>query len=373
MRIYTGTIGDYTYTAEVPESTVFIFSRHTYARVTMTDSSGKPASGLRIQGVVQIGPQMYTGEYRYTDSNGKATFDFAAILQTAKNDRDKELTTLAYETASFAAWQMTTAYIKFYLDGAEMRMASRSYELVNGSHDNIEDWWTATRRLKWWTAYPFTFDFTNQSTVAVSARGGVERQINVPYIETSMMSLLVRFNPAAVLRVADRLLIRNASHPGIALQNGIVIGTDNEVLLDVDTREASDRCTYLRWLGMHGEVFYWLFDNVSESTANKAETFRRTMTDDTFTGSATNYTRDNGIIRDCSTSVTRQIATDMLDGDYYDLVSSIGGSVAVDMYLGGNNRWQRVNVSDMTTSKELKYSARGKRNRIALTIEISER
>ena len=372
MRIYSGTIGDYTYTAEVPEATVFIFSRHTYARVTMTDGNGKPAVGLRIQGVVQIGTQMYTGEYRYTDTDGKATFDFAAILQTAKNDRGKELTSLAYETASFAKWQMTTAYIKFYLNGAEMRMASRSYELVNGSHDNIEDWWTASRRLKWWTAYPFTFDFTNQERIELTyRRTSVKREIAVPYVETSMMSLLVRFNPAAI-GARTPVTIKNLSHPGIGVQNGIVIGTDNEVLLDVDTREASDRCTYLRWLGMHGEVFYWLFDNVSESIANKAETYRRTMTDDTFTGSATNYTRDNGIIRDCSTSVTRQIATDMLDGDYYDLVSSIGGSVAVDMYLGGS-RWQRVNVSDMTTSKELKYSARGKRNRVALTIEISER
>ena len=62
----------------------------------------------------------------------------------------------------------------------------------------------------------------------------------------------------------------------------------------------------------------------------------------------------------------------MLDGDYYDLVSSIGDSVAVDMYLG-DNKWQRVNVADTTFTKDIKRSSRGKRNRIALTIQIGER
>ena len=381
MRQYQGTTNEYQdpestrgyqYTALVPEKTVFIYSRHAYAKINLLNRDGSPAQGVRIQGVVQIGARMFNNEYRYTDTDGNVTFDFAAILQTMKNDRDKELPSLAYERSTFAAWQMSVYYIRFYIGGEELRSASTSYELVNGQHDNIEDWWTKDRRLKYWVNYPFTFDFTNQEQVELTdRRTDIKRQISVPYIETSMTSLLVRFNPASV-GVRTPVTIKNLSYPGIAVENGIVIGTDNAVTLDVEQCPASDRKTYLRWLSTHGEVFYWLFDNISESVQVKTETYRRTMTDDTFTGGATNYTRDNGIIRDCSAVKTRNIATEQLDSGYYDLVASIGDSVAVDMYLG-EDRWQRVNVADGTYSKDIKHAARSKRNRIALTIEISER
>lgn len=372
MRQYQGQIGNYQYTAIIPEKTVFIYSRHTYAKLNIRDLNGTAAAGVRVQGVVDYAGNQYTNEYRYTDNDGNVTFDFAAILQTAKNDRDKELTSITYDVTTFAPWQMGICSIRFYIGSAELRSAYSLYELINGAHDNMQDWWNKDRRLKWWTAYPFTFDFTNQERVALIEKSGLQREMAVPYIETSMSSLLVRFNAAILRPSSGQVTIKNLSYPGIAVEDGIVIGTDNVVTLDIDRCPMSDRKTYLRWLGSHGEVFYWLFDNITESVEVKTETFRRTMVDDMFQGTATNFTRDNGIVRDCSAVKTRSIATEMLDGEYYDLVSSIGDSVAVDMYLG-DNKWQRVNVADATFTKDLKFSLRGKRNRIALTIQISER
>lgn len=372
MRQLQGTTGNWQYTAIVPEKAIFIYSRHTYAKLNILNLDGTAASAVRVQGVVEYAGKQYTNEYRYTDSDGNVTFDFAAILQTAKNDRDKELTSITYDVRTFASWQMNICSIRFYIGSVELRSAYSLYELINGSHDNIQDWWSKDRRLKWWTAYPFTFDFANQEKVAITNKG-VQKELAVPYIETSMITLLVRFNAAAFLRpTGSTITIKNISHPGIAVENGIVIGTDNYVTLDVERCPMSDRKTYLRWLGSHGEVFYWLFDNITESVEVKTETYRRTMTDDMFQGAATNLTRDNGIVRDCSAVKSRSIATELLDSDYYDLVSSIGDSVAVDMYLG-DNKWQRVNVSDETYNKDIKHSSRGKRNRITLTIEISER
>lgn len=372
MRQLQGTTGNWQYTAIVPEKAIFIYSRHTYAKINILNLDGTAASALRVQGVVEYAGKQYTNEYRYTDSDGNVTFDFAAILQTAKNDRDKELTSITYDVRSFAPWQMGICSIRFYIGGVELRSAYSLYELINGAHDNAEDWWSNNRRLKWWTSYPFTFDFTNQEKVAITNKG-VQKELAVPYIETSMITLLVRFNAAAYLcPTGSTITIKNISHPGIAVENGIVVGKDNYVTLDVDRCPMSDRKTYLRWIGSHGEVFYWLFDNITESVEVKTETYRRTMVDDMFQGTATNLTRDNGIIRDCSAVKTRSIATEMLDGDYYDLVSSIGDSVAVDMYLG-DNKWQRVNVADATFKKDIKRSSKGKRNRIALTIQISER
>jgi hypothetical protein len=373
MRQLQGTTGNWQYTAIVPEKAIFIYSRHTYAKLNIRNLDGTAASAVRVQGVVDYAGKQYTNEYRYTDNDGNVTFDFAAILQTAKNDRDKELASITYDATTFAPWQMGICSIRFYIGGVELRSASTFYELVNGAHDNMQDWWSKDRRLKWWTSYPFTFDFTNQERVAAIEKSGLQQEVATPYIETSMMALLVRFNAAAYLRPAgSRITIKNISHPGIAVEDGIVIGTDNYVTLDVERCSMSDRKTYLRWLGTHGEVFYWLFDNITESVEVKTETFRRTMVDDMFQGTATNLTRDNGIVRDCSSVTTRSIATEMLDGEYYDLVSSIGDSVAVDMYLG-DNKWQRVNVADATFTKDIKRSSRGKRNRITLTIQLSER
>ena len=372
MRQLQGTTGNWQYTAIVPEKAIFIYSRHTYAKLNILNLDGTAASALRVQGVVDYAGKQYTNEYRYTDADGNVTFDFAKILQMAKNDRDKELTSLTYETRPFAAWKMGICAIRFYIAGVELASAYSLYELVNGAHDNAQDWWTKPRRLKWWTAYPFTFDFTNQERVAAIEKSGLQQEVATPYIETSLTTLLVRFNAAILRTSGSRITIKNLSHPGIAVEDGIVIGKENYVTLDVDRCPMSDRKTYLRWLGSHGEVFYWLFDNITESVEVKTETFRRTMVDDMFEGTATNLTCDNGIVRDCSAVKTRSIATEMLDGDYYDLVSSIGDSVAVDMYLG-DNKWQRVNVADATFTKDIKRSSRGKRNRITLTIQLSER
>lgn len=372
MRQLQGTAGSYQYTAIVPEKAIFIYSRHTYAKLNIRNLDGSAASGVRVQGVVQIGTAMFTNEYRYTDSDGNVTFDFAAILRTAKNDRDKEMSSITYDVRAFAPWLMSNCSIRFYIGAVELRSASVSYELINGSHDNAQDWWSKDRRLKWWTAYPFTFDFTNQERVAAIEKSGLQQEVATPYIETSLTTLLVRFNAAILRTSGSRIAIKNFSHPGIAVEDGIMVGTDNRVALDVERCPMSDRKTYLRWLGSHGEVFYWLFDNITESVEVKTETYRRTMVDDMFEGTATNLTRDNGIVRDCSAVKIRSIATEPLDGEYYDLVSSIGDSVAVDMYLG-DNKWQRVNVADATFTKDIKFSPRGKRNRIAITIQISER
>lgn len=372
MRQLQGTTGNWQYTAIVPEKAIFIYSRHVYAKLNIRNLDGTAASAVRVQGVVQIGTAMFTNEYRYTDSDGNVVFDFAAILQAAKNDRDKELASLTYEMASFAPWLMSLCSIRFYIGSMELRSAYSLYELINGAHDNAQDWWSKDRKLKWWTAYPFTFDFTNQERVAAIEKSGLQQEVATPYIETSLTTLLVRFNAAILRTSGSRITIKNISHPGIAVEDGIVVGTDNRVTLDVERCPMSDRKTYLRWLGSHGEVFYWLFDNITESNEVKAETYRRTMVDDMFQGTATNLTRDNGIVRDCSAVKTRSIATEMLDSDYYDLVSSIGDSVSVDMYLG-DNKWQRVNVADATFTKDIKRSSRGKRNRITLTIQLSER
>lgn len=372
MRQLQGTTGNWQYTAIVPEKAIFIYSRHTYAKLNIRNLDGSAASAVRVQGVVDYAGKQYTNEYRYTDSDGNVTFDFAAILQAAKNDRDKEMALLTYEMTSFSSWQMGICSIRFYIGGVELRSASTFYELINGAHDNAQDWWSKDRRLKWWTAYPFTFDFTNQERVAAIEKSGLMQEVATPYIKTSLTTLLVRFNAAILRTSGSRITIKNLSHPGIAVEDGIIVGTDNRVTLDVERCPMSDRKTYLRWIGSHGEVFYWLFDNITESVEVNTETFRRTMVDDMFQGTATNLTRDNGIVRDCSAVTSRSIATEMLDGEYYDLVSSIGDSVAVDMYLG-DNKWQRVNVADATFAKDIKRSSKGKRNRITLTIQISER
>ncbi len=384
MNITTGTALGKTYTTEVPDEVIFIYSKHVYFRAHIEGGAGVQ---IRLNINSQDG-SINHDEWRYADGEGRVTFDIARILQMLTDSRDKELSALMYDANDNAPWNMPSWNISLtwnaevkqgFFQSVQLAQYFTTFVLVNGAHDNAYDWLNTPRpenaiRLKWWTDYPFTMDFINTDKIYVR-QYGVQELINIVKLPADSVYQMIRLNPAGLGITADRATIIPNTNIGLTIIDGeLYRDKRNAVMLDIDRCLRSDRKTYLRWLGSHGEVFYWLFDNVTEDISVKSETYSRAMADNEFRGLVTNRMRGNGLIRHSEQTRTRTIATEYLDNGYYDIVQSVASAPCVDMLIGDGDKekWQRVNVGDASFSRSLKTADRAKRHRIVLTIEISE-
>lgn len=380
MNITTGTALGKTYTTEVPDEVIFIYSKHVYFRAHIEGGAGVQ---IRLNIYNQDG-SINHDEWRYADGEGRVTFDIARVLQMLTDSREKEMSALMYDANDNAPWNMPSWNILLtwnaeveqgFFQSVQLAQYFTTFVLVNGAHDNAYDWRNApTRRnpirLKWWTDYPFTLDFINTDKIDVN-----DVIYDIVKLPADSMYQMIRLNPAGFSITADRALFLPRYAVGVTIIDGELYSNKrNAVMLDVDRCHRSDRKTYLRWLGSHGEVFYWLFDNITEDISVKSETYSRAMADNEFRGLVTNRMRGNGLIRHSEQTRTRTIATEYLDNGYYDIVQSVASSPCVDMLIGDGDKekWQRVNISDASFSRSLKTADRAKRHRIVLTIEISE-
>lgn len=375
MKQYTGTSGNYKFTAQMPEDVIFARSKHVYARLNLRNAADDtPAIGVKIQGVCIVGVASFTNEYRYTDSNGDVIFDFARKMQIAMDaNLNKEMSMIDYSSNIPTLWNTAIGIIRFYDTG--ILIQGTTHTVVNGRHDNMNDWKINTR-LKRWAGYPFTMDFPNVDSVVIKGLSPAILPTMKPLKKAgsgASYQRLARYNVDNIIPPTGTWELSTADDEGFSVINGIVRPSSASVVIENDAHCNDSNKTYLRWIGRHGEVFYWLFDNITEDTSVKSELYRRTMVDDVFTdsGVARNNTRDNGIIKDISVTTTRTISTEYLDKCYYELVSSVAESPLVDMLIG-SDRWQRINVADGSFSRSLKIADRAKRHRIVLTIEISE-
>jgi hypothetical protein len=374
----------YNYEAVMPESLIFIYSPHIYTCLKITDGNGDPVKGMKVQSVIM--GKVYNGnEYRYTNVDGIVRFDIGRLLQMMTDDRKDELSNIEYRRDVFTSWNTGIYMLQFYVDGA--RVLSSQTQYLNGSHFIADNWWGNERRLKWWSNYPFTFDFVNTRIIDVTINNGFRQNLFVPY-NGSSLKLINRMNPMVlgadtftrsikitsdISREFSRAFTSAFSiydnKTGWAIINGLIDeDVENVVRLEVDNCPANDNRTYMRWLGKHGEVFYWLFYNQAEEIQASSDVYI-TSHDDLFKGSETNKILDNGIVKDVTIKKTRTIFTEPVDSYYYDYIVQIADSPYVDMYLG-NGKWQRVNVQDASFSKSLKGAERQKKHRFVYTIEI---
>lgn len=376
----------YNYEAVMPESLIFIYSPHVHTYLKITDGNGDPVKGMKVQSVI-MGKVTNTNEYRYTDANGIVRFDIGRLLQMMTDDRKDELSNIEYRRDVFTSWNTGIYMLQYYVDGA--RVLSSQTQYLNGSHFVADNWWGNERKLKWWSNYPFTFDFVNTGIIGMTINNGSKQNIEVPYND-STLKLINRFNPIClgadsltrtikVFSNIDREFSRSFSSAfaiyenkaGWAIINGLIDeDVENVVRLEVDNCPISDSRTYMRWLGKHGEVFYWLFYNHSEQRQIDIENYE-TVDSDVFQGNDSNMILDNGVIRDIKITKTRTIFTEPIDAYYYDYIIQMADSPYVDMYLD-NYRWQRVNVSSDSFSKSLKGVDRQKKHQLTFTIEIGD-
>jgi hypothetical protein len=391
MRTYNGTITidrfTYNFEAVIPEELIFIYSRNVYSYIKITDANGKGVEGLRVQQVI-MGSTTMAGnnkEYRYTNKDGIVRFDSAHLLQMLTNTRDSEMSDIDYTASNVTSWNTSRFSLQFYVNGQQLMSAICQY--FNGSHFIAEDWWANERKLKFWSSYPFTFDFVNTEKLNVSINNGTSQIVTAPYI-ASQMKMINRISPISLgLSSSTRSVVVKSNisrefsrafssafsiyenKAGWAVVDGLIDeDVENVVRLEVDNCPANDNRTYMRWLGKHGEVFYWLFYNQAEEIQASSDLYI-TSHDDVFKGSETNKILDNGVVKDVTIKKKRTIFTEPVDSYYYDYIVQMADSPYVDMYLG-NGKWQRVNVQDASFSKSLKGAERQKKHRFVYTIEI---
>ena len=372
-----------------PEACVFVHSRHVYLEADMRDGDNSPNPGRYV--ILTLTDNDTNESYsvgKYADQNAIVRFDLSRLLQILTDFvKPDALFDYRYDSALAQSHNITVALSEpgitaFWED---------TVDAFNGS-DEIDDlWWTAARRLRWWTAYPFTFDFPNVYEASVQIDDGTATVERFPQITTTKDVSRLRVNPAGSKFnwTADRL-IKFSTNEGLSIgiagtsDSGHVVGTslftddaDNTLFLGVDNREATEADVYLRWLNRHGELCYWLFKKYSESrNVSVTESYRAMVADDRYDDSV----RDNAMQLARSLKRELTIHSDLLQQWEYEHIASLFDAPFVDMleqktYDPANDviRWNRVHVKAGNHVESLRnFSAHDTNKQIALTLVMPD-
>lgn len=356
----------YIYQGEMPEVIVFAYSKHIYVKLKIRDASVKPATALGITLYVDNITQIR--EMRYTNAKGEVIFDIARIVQMMTDSRENELIELDYNT-SRVSWLASSIRLRLGV-GADVVFYDTMLEAANGIMHPDEQWLTSPVSMKYWRGLPHTFDFLNVDTIELSSDGSSFSRLSwVPGAATLRQFPIMRSTTSQFTAGTRRSLKIRANGLGIAY--GKVVTSTNQVNIELDSFcEDLSRYTYLRWLGPHGEIFYWLFRNGTQTTSIKSERHSIALREDMREGA----TLLNGTRKEPTREVSRAIASEYVSREHYKVLSSVISSPCVDMYLGnvdGEDLWKRVDVADGSATEDLKRSG-GKNYSLALEIKIGE-
>lgn len=378
----------YNYKALVPDAAVFVHSKHVFSYITITDSSSNFVVNRQIQ---MIATTMNTGlnEFRNTDSQGTASYDIARMLQITKGDIKNELQINQNTTVQLTKARRIT--ISFYDSGTVI--VAFFQELLTGANDTIDKWWYNRRRLRLFTNYPYTFDFQNiNGNWSVGDLGGALTTEAFPYVSTNLTYSMVRINPK---RQWGSDLSRNIAGKTVSAQ--ITMATKDgsftqvasylDLIIDRQSFDLDKKC-YLRWIGKHGEVFYWLFRKHSTVDATAKESFKRSFIGDGYDSYGVIDTEELAELKKTSTMT---VFTDMLNNDEYDVVMSIINSPYVDMlvsyevdytprgqveaqsdYIYETVKWQRVTVNAGKYQTMRKSSQGFTDKKLVITLSLPE-
>lgn len=358
----------YNFSGEAPEQVVFTYSRHIYVRIKITDMAGKPAIAMPINAAIDTAGKQ-TNESRYTNATGEVTFDIARIIQMMTDSRERELNDLVFSrNETRKQWLASSVLLRIGVNNYTAIIYDDMLEAVNGAISPDEQWMTSPVFLKYWRGLPHTFDFLNVDTVEISSDGSSFSSLSwVPGTSTLRIFPIMRSQTETFTsHIRNSLKIR-ANVIGIAY--GKVVSATSQVNIEVDSFCGDmSRYTYLRWLGRHGEVFYWLFNNGTETTSIKSERYRIALREDV----RDNATLLSGVKKEPTRETARTIASEYVSREQYRVLSSVVSSPYVDMYLGnvnGEDLWKRVDVADGSVSEDLKRKG-GKIYSVTLSINI---
>lgn len=258
---------------------------------------------------------------------------------------------------------------------------TQTFNAVHGINKVLDRWWSKERKIRWWQAYPFAFDFVNTNQVRKQV-GDAITTVSFPEVQTSYNNARVRVKASYFGNVAMKLSvtkegiyfsIADSTDTGHVPGTKIFMGGNNSVSLIPDSCPADPNAAYLRWMDRHCELRHWLFSKYRETDIIQATEDRRTGFDpDRFIDGVA---RD-GRMRDGILTKELTVNTGYLQGWEYDIVESIVNAPFVDMldmdaYLAdGTILWHRLMVKPGSYTKALRNSHDNDHNlQLAVTLQ----
>lgn len=362
-----------------PELLVFADSAKCAVEIRLYDSLPQPGDSNEpvMLTVKEYGTQSGYSETRVRDRNGWAYFDIARYVQMILGDPEAD-GTFDYSEDSQLVTQKT---LQVTLTAFGVAFYTFTFDAVHGNNRIGDRWWSAERRLRWWPAYPFAFDFPNTSQVRVVIGDSIQT-VEFPTVQTSHIASRARVKASYFHRDTFKIIYIKAGFSfGIASasDNRHVSGTKylhdstNSATLVADQCPADPNAAYLRWLDRHCELRHWLFSKYRETDTVKATEYRRSGFDpDRFIDGVA---RD-GRMRDGILTKELTVNTGYLQGWEYDIVESIVNAPFVDMldmeaYLAdGTILWHRLMVKPGSYTKALRNSHANDHNlQLAVTLQ----
>lgn len=360
----------YTYQAEIPEPLVFTYSRHIYTRLKIINSAGKPAASMPINVSLDSDKGQFN-ERRYTSVNGEVWFDLSRTMQIATDNRERELVDYT-PVKKRASWLAKDVQLRISVGDDFKVVIDTMLEAANGAMSPDESWLQEPVSLKYWRGLPHTFDFINVTAIETSADGKpFHASAWVPGESDLRIFPMMRSLTETMVSSSMAKKSYKIKADGLGYYFGKMANVTAQTNIEIeDFCGDASRYTYLRWLGRHGEIFYWLFKNGTQTTSVKSERYGIALREDVR---ETN-TMLNGIKKEPKREMTRTIASEYVTREQYKVLSSVVSSPYVDMYLGnvdGEDLWKRIDVADGSVSEDMKRMG-GKIYSVTLSINIGD-
>lgn len=362
-----------------PEELVFADSAKCAVELRLYDTIPQPGDSNEpvMLTVKEYGTQSGYSETRVRDRNGWAYFDIARYVQMILGEADAD-GVFDYSEDSELVTQKT---VQVKLTAFGVAFQTFTFDAVHGNNGIGDRWWSAERRLRWWTAYPFAFDFPNVDEVRKTI-GDAIATVTFPQVSTSLNFTRVRVKASYFANDTFKVdLTKGGFSFGVAgaSDTGHVAGTKyfhespNSVTIVADQCPADPNAAYLRWLDRHCELRHWLFSKYRETDTVQGTDDRRSGFDpDRFVDGVA---RD-GRMRDGILTKELTVNTGYLQGWEYEIVESIVNAPFVDMldmeaYLAdGTILWHRLMVKPGSYTKALRNSHANDHNlQLAVTLQ----
>lgn len=335
MRTATGTytVGTTTYKYEVtmPEAIVFTHSNHIYLKVKITDTNDAAVSDHRIQ--ITTNPTWFGYEFRYTDANGELTVDMARVMQIITDNVKSEFN-IDYANA-VTLCQSLVRNIQLYDKGVQFY--NIRVEAFNGA-DSVGDCWMNTavngrRLLRWFKNYPFTFDMPNLNEVSLTVDEGTAAVTEWPQATAgARLYSMQRANPARINALSAATKNFEVTTLWYAFDEVGVLQSNrgNTVRVEIDNRAYDKNTVYLRWLGEHGEIYYWPFYRFQQQRDIKLTKHKRAMISDLYDD---NGLLDTEYLNNSEETATLTVYSEFVDKTFFDMIMTIVRSPFVDMLV----------------------------------------
>ena len=290
-------------------------------------------------------------ETRAIFADGTCWFDMRAYVQALFDD-DYQLSEDTQMQQTGRGIEVTTTIT--LTDGTTPASGTTTTFIVWGAMDYGEEY-NAQRRIKWFTAFPFTFGLFAQgnSHAALSYVGDDGSAIDSELLDITAdgvwqikPSVVPLAKELQVTQYGGSDLVRSTFDDTYDITFRYIVNNPQAVKIYVETDDC-EKGVYLRWINRHGFYCYWLFENVDEQikTETDGEFLRNNMGD---AGLQFGFVGNVSRRQSYASAKVIPCCVPLCDEETWRYLFDIAISPVVDMYMGkdedDNPMWLSVSA-----------------------------